>query len=357
MNARSAPVLAALGDLSLRSPGLLLLALLVPVALLLRRRRGAPAVRFAPGALLGGARSDPRDPTPRSSSPTPPLPPLPRTWRTRLVALPRLLQGLGILLAILAVARPVERVLEPVATQGIDVLLVLDVSSSMTADDMDARRTRLEVARDAAIAFANGRPNDRIGLLTFARYPDVRCPLTLDHRALARILGEVRTVEGDGPEDATGLGTAVARAAQVLEGSAGRSRVVILLTDGEENVARKEAPGEIAPVHAAQLCAALGVRVYAVAAGSGRRTAAGGFERVDVAEVARLATRTGGTFSEAKDAGAMARVYAEIGALETARVEEPRSTLVDRFLPLLVGALALLLVARLLESTVLAVWP
>ena len=355
MSAASPAPLASLVDLSLRAPGLLLLALLVPVALFLRRRGGAPAVRFAPGPLLGGTRGAPRAPTGTSS--LPPLPPLPGTWRTRLLWLPRVLQALGILLAIVAVARPVERVLEPVSSQGIDVLLVLDTSSSMTAADMDARRTRLEVARDAAIAFAKDRGDDRIGLVTFARYPDLRCPLTLDHHALARILGEVRTVEGDGPEDATGLGTAVARAAQLLEGAAGRSRVVILLTDGEENVARKEAPGEIAPVHAAQLCTALGVRVYAIAAGTGRRTASGGFERVDVAEVARLATRTGGTFSEAKDAAAMARVYAEIGALETARVEEPRSTLEDRFLPFLLAGIALLVLARLLESTVLAVWP
>ncbi len=353
MIAATAPIVAALSDLSLRSPALLLLALLVPVALLLRRRRGAPAIRFAPGALLGGAMAG----THAANAPSPPLPPRPRTWRTRLLWLPRLLQVLGLLAAIVATARPVERVLEPVASEGIDLLLVLDTSSSMTADDMDRRRTRLEVARDAAIAFAKDRPDDRIGLVTFARYPDVRCPLTLDHRALAQILAEVRTVEGDSAEDATGLGTAVARAAQVLGASAGRSRVVILLTDGEENVATAQAPGEIAPIHAAQLCAALGVRVYAIVAGTGRRTAAGTFERPDVAEVERLATRTGGTFSEAKDAAAMARVYAAIGALETARVDEPRSTLVDRFLPFLAAALALLLVSRILGSTALAVWP
>ena len=112
-------------------------------------------------------------------------------------------------------------------------------------------------------------PDDRIGLVCFARYPDLKCPLTLDHRALGEILDEVTTVESDGPEDATGIGTAVARAAQVLQRGIGESRVVILLTDGEENVATTRTPDEIAPLYAAQLCVELGVKVYAIAAGSG----------------------------------------------------------------------------------------
>jgi Ca-activated chloride channel family protein len=275
----------------------------------------------------------------------------------RALPLPRALQVLGVLLAVVALARPVRRELLPLRAEGIDLLLVLDTSSSMTADDMDRRRTRLEVARDAAAAFARGRPDDRIGLVTFARYADVRCPPTLDHVALAAILREVEPVEGDGPEDATGIGTAVARAAQVLSGSDARSRVAILLTDGEENVATGEAAGEIAPSHAAQLCERLGVRVYAIAAGPAAPATESSPAGRDDRPLERLARRTGGAFHRAQDAGAVSAVFARIDALERTPIEEPRWAVEDRFLAFLAAALVLVLLGRILSSTVLAVSP
>jgi Ca-activated chloride channel family protein len=140
----------------------------------------------------------------------------------------------------------------------------------------------------------------------------------------------------------------VARAAQVLEGALAKSRVVILLTDGEENVATEGAPGEIAPVHAAQLCEALGVRVYAIAVGGGSG---------DTRPLARLARRTGGEFHEARDAAAVAAVYRKIDGLEKSRLETPRHATGDRFLPLLIAAMAVLLAGRLLESTALGALP
>jgi Ca-activated chloride channel family protein len=206
------------------------------------------------------------------------------------------------------------------------------------------------VAKAAAAEFVRGRPEDRIGLVSFARYPDVRCPLTLDHEALLRILDGVATVPGDGPEDATGLGTAVARAAQVLSGDDRRERVVILLTDGDENVAVEGAAGEIAPSHAAQLCAALGARVYAVSVGVRG-------PRVDTGALQRIGARTGGGFHEARDAGAMAKVYREIDALEKTGVEKPRYVVEDRFLPFLLLGILLMLAARTLDATALGVFP
>jgi len=362
----------SLTGLVLLDPWLLLLMLLVPVALWLRRLQGAPAVRFAPGAFLrrgaglgtrtandstkGSLATDAgrRDDGKEFSRD------LPRSWRVRLLPLPRVLQVAGLVLAVLALARPVYRTQLPLETEGIDILLCLDTSSSMTANDMDRRHTRLDVAKSAAARFVEGRPHDRIGLICFARYADVRCPLTLDHEALARFLTQVTAVTSDGPEDATGIGAAVARAAQVLGGAkTASSRVVILLTDGEENVATEQTPEEIAPVHAAQLCEELDVRVYTIAAGIGNRdrSGGGGWVPLDTSQVEHLAARTGGRFFEARDAGAVTGVYEYIDALEKVVLEEPRYKVEERFLPFLIVAVGLLLLSRLLRSTVLEVLP
>ena len=299
--------------MTLLAPGFLLLALLVPLALWARRR---PAVPFAP-----------------------PVAGLPGSWRVRLLFLPDALYGVGLLLALVALARPVERISVPRTTEGIDIMLCLDVSSSMTSNDMDPRRTRLDVAKSAADHFIAGRPDDRIGLITFARFPDVRCPPTQDHDALRQILSAVTPVAGDGPEDATGIGTAVARAAEVLRGGA-----VILLTDGDENIATARQPGEIAPLHAGQLCERLGVRAYTIAAGLGD---------IDTAQVRQLAERTGGRFFTARDAGAAASVYGEIDEIERIEFQEPDARVEESFLPFLAAAVGLLLVGRLLSMAVL----
>jgi Ca-activated chloride channel family protein len=306
-------------------PWLLLPALLVPAVLWLRRRRPPPAVLFAPAPLLAG------------------IPPSPRV---RLLPLPGLLTAAALALAAVALARPVERVPLPLRTEGADLLLCLDLSSSMTARDLDPSRTRLEVARDAALRFLRGRPGDRVGLLGFARYPDVRCPPTLDHGALETILRGVAPVEGDGPEDATGLGAAAARAAEALRNGKARSRVALLFTDGEENVATSGAPGSILPSHAAQLCRELGVRVYAVAAGPG-----------DAAALGEAAAATGGRLFRAKDADAVEAVFREIDALERTSFEKDRFAVEERFQPLLWSALALLLLGRILAATWLRVIP
>ena len=332
-----------------RDPALLLLALAAPLALLWRRRGRAAALPFAPFPLL------PQGADRRGFA----------TWRTRLVSLPAWLQAAAIVLAAVALARPAERSPAPLVTEGIDVLLCLDVSSSMETEFrtnvpgtiVRDSRSRVEVAKRAAERFVMARDSDRIGLITFARYPEVRCPATLDHEALRRILRTVTTVKSDGPEDATGIGTAVARAAQALAASGGKSKVVVLLTDGEENVATEAAPGEIAPAHAAQLCERLGVRVHAIVAGGGRVAPDGRVVKPDSRALARLAERTGGEFHEAPTAAALAAVYETIDALERTRFEEPRFALADRFLPFLLAALLLLAVGRLLETTALEVLP
>lgn len=310
------------------------LAALAALALLRRPGNGARALRFTPAPFAAD---------------------LPRTLRARLAFLPRALHALGLVLAVLALARPAVRGPLPLEAEGIDVLIALDRSSSMAATDMDPARTRLEVARDAAAEFIAGRPDDRIGLVGFARYADVVCPLTLSHASLEKLLAGVEMVQPDGPEDATGIGLAVARAAQILRASEAPSKVVILFTDGEETVASPDDPDSVSPARAAALCRELGVRVYAIAAGVGAQNRAGEFLPIDTGPVRALAEATGGAFWTARDASATAEVYAGIDALERVRFREPRYRVEERFGPFVAAALALVVLARLLDSTALEV--
>jgi len=329
-----------LSGLTLHDPAWFGVALLLPLALWARTRTPRPTVTFAPAAFLGTARS----------------------LRQVLRPLPRVLAVVGLALLAFALARPQARKRAPDALEGIDILLCLDVSSSMRTRDMDgagpaSKPTRLAVAKEAAARFIAARPRDRIGLVTFARYADLDCPLTLDHQALTTLLGNVTTVEGEGPEDATGIGAAVARCAQVLRRGGGRSRVVILLTDGAENVGVDGASGEIPPAHAAQLCERLGVRVQAIVAGIGRRDASGKLVRIDTRPIENLALRTGGLFQRARDARALDEVYGRIDRLERAPVEEVHFVLEDRYALFVALGLALLLVGRILGATWLEVHP
>ena len=319
--------------MTFQHPWMFLLALLLPLAWRgWWRRRGG--VGFAPAMFLAGG---------------------PASWRTRTAALPALLQALGLACAVVALARPVERTPLPHETEGIDILVCLDTSSSMAQRDLEGNRTRLDVAKQAAATFVAGRAGDRIGVVTFARYPDLVCPPTLDHEAVLAFLRDIELVAGDGPEDATGLGTATARLAEVLARGGARSKVAILLTDGEENVAVASKPEEIAPDAAAQLCKALGVRVYSIAAGRGRRLADGTWRKLDSASLRTVARRTGGKFFEARAAGSLEAVYREIDELETEPFADPRYETAERFSWFVLAALALLLAGRMLGSTAWAV--
>ena len=257
----------------------------------------------------------------------------------------------------IALARPAAKEPLPIETRGIDIMLCLDVSSSMEASDMDAKRTRLAVARHAAKAFVAARPYDRIGIVSFARYPDLRCPPTSDHAALIRILDDTTTVSPDSPEDATGIGGAVARAAAVLGDSSSPSRVVILFTDGEENVAIRGRRDEIPPSHAAQLCRRLGVRVYAIVGGTGRTDAKGQRVAIDTKPVEAMAQGTGGTFHRARSAGDVVAVYEHIDRLEPAPIEEPRYIFAERHRAFVAWGILLLVVASVLGVFGLGVLP
>lgn len=331
-----APLESVLG-VELARPWALVLVLLIVPALRSRLRRGRSALWFAPFPLLvrrldrGGERVK-----------------SPASWRVRARSLPLVLDVGALILIAFALARPVVR--ERVATEveGIDVVLVLDVSSSMAARDLDGERTRLEVAREAAIGFVRARAQDRIALISFARYADLLCPFTLDHEALAEILGELEPVAAEGAEDLTGIGAAAARAADLLEATRGRSKVVVLLSDGEETAADGKAAARIAPEQAALLASAFGVRVHVIAVAP-TEVRDDGPQR-DLEPVRALAIDTGGTFSSATDAATLGRIYARIDRLEREKIATPRFELRERFPPVLAAALALLLLASLLRG-------
>ena len=323
--------------LELREPWLLL-AIAAPIVAMLwsrRSRRRPRAVKFQPFALLDGT-------------------PLPKTWRTRLVALPCVLEFAALAALAVALAQPVERIAIGATKTGVDIVLCLDASSSMSAVDMDGSRDRLQVAKAAAASFVTGRDEDRIGLVRFSRYVDAVCPPTRDHEALVRMLDDVPLVERDGPEDATGIGAAVARCVQMLQTAQQTSRAIVLVTDGEENVAAVGTPGEVGPLQAAQAALRHGVRVHALVVGGPAKGATGD---LDTSQVEQLAQRTGGAFFRVGDARALAEVYAQIDALERSPVEESFATLEERFAPFVAVALLLWLAAATLRRVGLEVVP
>jgi Ca-activated chloride channel family protein len=272
---------------------------------------------------------------------------VPQTLRVRLVRVPLLLEALAALALVFALARPVARELVPLRELGVDILLVLDTSSSMLMPDMDAEgKTRMAAARENALAFAAARVDDRVGLLTFALYPELRCPLTLDQDALRAFLRSVETVEPRSAEDGTHIGGAVAQAVKLVEGSEAKSKVVVLLTDGQQAV-----PGdfpEVSPADAAKLAKDLGVRVHTIGIGQAEQTFLGPVD-LDFSHVERLAEATGGRFFRARSAEDLAAVYGEIDQLEKVELEDPRYRTADHFLWPLVGAASLLALALLLE--------
>ncbi len=267
-----------------------------------------------------------------------------RLWLKHLSAI---LRGLALVCLIVALARPQTGVTgENVIAEGIDIMLALDLSSSMLAEDLTPNR--LDAVREVAAEFAAGRTNDRIGLVIFAGKAFTQAPLTLDHSVIDELLAEL---EVGLIEDGTAVGMGLATAVKRLQASEATSKVVILLTDGRNN------RGEIDPVTAAQAAQALGVRVYTIGAGArgvaripvpdrfgGRRYVT---TRVDVDEdvLRTTAETTGGRYYRATDRESLEAIYEEIDRLETTEIQvENFTSYGERFaIPLVAGLLVLLL--------------
>ena len=283
---------------------------------------------------------------------------LPRSMAQRLAPAVTVLQLLALLGVIVALARPVRGdVLRTTVSEGVDIALLVDRSSSMKYKDLEEGRTRLEVVKEVVGDFAVRRMTDRVGaadnvaLLTFAQYPRLLCPFTLDVGALSGFLERVELVQHE-VEDGTAIGRGLAKATALLAEMDARSKVVVLLTDGENNV------DDIAPLEAARAAAEEGVKVYTVLAGRyvfqedvfGRVYPT---EReLDSTELEAIAELTGGEFFRAKDRRALEAVYAQIEELErTERKEERTTETFDLYPPILLLAAGLYVVAWVSSAT------
>jgi len=257
---------------------------------------------------------------------------------------------------VVALARPQTGISsENVRTEGIDIVLVVDISTSMLAEDLDPNR--LEAAKAVASDFVLGRSNDRIGLVAFAGKAFTQAPLTLDYGVVRSLLGELQPGM---IEDGTAVGMGLATAVKRLQASDAASKVVILLTDGHNN------RGEVGPVTAAQMAAALGVRVYTIGAGSRGaaripiddplrgRVYANIQADVDEPALREVAEKTGGRYFRATDRASLAEIYGEIDQLERTQIDVENFTRYgERFVPVLAAGLVLLLLETGLSATVL----
>ena len=264
---------------------------------------------------------------------------LPRTLRARCARLPLWLLLLAGLCLSLAVARPVRREVVPQRQEGIDIVVVVDVSSSMNIEDTrePMRPRRIDAARERAMQFAKSRKNDRVGFVAFSRYAELRCPPTLDEDALAAFLKATDTVPDNSELDGTAVGVAIAKSVQTLQPSDAKSKVVVLLSDGETTVRTIEVEDALA------LAADAKVRIHAIGLGQGQPTPFG-VQPLEFRDLKLAATKTGGQFFQPKTDADLGEVYAKIDELEKSELEDPRYRFVDAFeWPLGIGLLCALL--------------
>lgn len=241
------------------------------------------------------------------------------------------LRCITILLIAFGLARPQKGVEESKLTgEGIDIVLVIDVSTSMRAQDFQIsgqRYNRLHVVKEVVKEFIKGRSNDRIGIVVFAGRPYTLCPLTLDHGWLIKNLDRAQIGM---LEDGTAIGTAIATGTNRLRESSADSKVIILLTDGRNNA------GRISPETAANLAKTLGVKIYTIGAGTkgmapfptrglfGKETYQPVQIEIDDESLTRIAQETGGRYFRATDTANLLQVYDEIDEMEKTEFETPQ---------------------------------
>ena len=269
--------------------------------------------------------------------------------------MPFVLRIVALSLIIIAIARPRSSTkLDKVQSEGIDIMLTMDVSTSMLARDFTP--DRISAAKDIAIEFISQRPSDRMGIVVFAGESYTQCPLTTDRATLINLMKEVRTnLLEDGTAIGNGLATAVAR----LKDSDAKSRVVILLTDGVNN------SGEIAPETAADIAKTYGIRVYAIGVGANGEApypvmTPWGVDiqkvKVEIDEqlLTNIANETGGRYFRATDNTKLAEIYSEIGKMEKTRTTiDSFPVYKELFLGYAVAALICLMLELLLNVFVI----
>ncbi len=255
------------------------------------------------------------------------------SWRLRLRWLPWLLRAAAIALLIVAAARPQQGLaLTTLPEDGIDIVVALDVSGSMSqlAEPGLRAPSKLDAAQEVIGEFIESLEGDRIGLVVFQSRAILLSPLTLDHDALRR---QVDGAESGLIRDGTAIGLGIAEAINLLRESPARSRIVVLLTDGENN------QGEVPPMQAARIAETLGIRVYTI----GLHGAARGSSDVDVRLLQQIAAVTGAGYFDAATQDELSEAYREVSRLERSRVGERRFTEYHEYGPLFAVAALLLL--------------
>jgi len=320
----------------------ILLLLPVAAAVLLYSMKGErqPAVRFSTGSLLGGLKT---------------------TLKLRLLRGIIFLRMLALFLIIIALARPQLMLQESrIETEGIDIVLAVDTSTSMLAEDFELggkRENRLEVVRDVVKDFISRRHSDRIGIVAFAAHAYTISPLTLDYGWLMQNLERVKIGM---TEDGTAIGSGISSALNRLKDSEAKGKVVILLTDGRNNA------GKISPLTAADAARALNIKVYTIGAGSkglvpypakdffGNTVYRQVQIDIDEETLKKIAEKTKALYYRATDTKSLRNIYAEIDKIEKTPIEEKGYTEYKELFHLfLIPALVILLMEVILKNTVL----
>ncbi|AEW21645.1 von Willebrand factor type A domain protein [Tannerella forsythia KS16] len=278
------------------------------------------------------------------------------TAKVYLRHVPFVLRMIAIALVIVILARPQStNSWQNSSTEGIDIMMAIDISSSMLAQDL--RPNRLEAAKNVAAAFINGRPNDNIGLVVFSAESFTQCPLTTDHAILLNLF---KNIQSGMIEDGTAIGLGLANAVSRIKDSQAKSKVIILLTDGSNN------RGEIAPVTAAEIAKTFGIRVYTIGVGTKGEAPypfrlPGGMIQtqmipVDIDEptLKQIATTTGGQYFRATDNASLKEIYSEIDQMEKTKISvREYSKKQEEYKNIALLLLALLLLELLLKHTLL----
>ena len=278
-----------------------------------------------------------------------------KTARIYMIHLPFVLQTACISLLAVALARPqLSNRWSSESTEGIDIMMALDISGTMLAEDL--KPNRLEAAKAVASDFVTARPNDNIGLVVFAGESFTQCPLTTDHAVLVNLF---RSVQFGMIEDGTAIGLGLANCVNRMKDSPTKSKVVILLTDGSNN------RGDIDPQTAAEIARTFGIRVYAVGVGSH------GQARVpvqtpygtqymtmdsefDEQTLRNIASKTGGEYFRATDNSSLKRIYEQIDQLEKSKIRvREYSKRTEHAVPFLLAALGCLIADILIKCFVL----
>ncbi len=278
-----------------------------------------------------------------------------KTWREWLVHAPFLLRVVALSMVILILARPQSSDnWQNTEIEGIDIMMAIDISTSMLAEDL--KPNRLEAAKDVAAQFINGRPNDNIGLTIFAGESFTQCPLTIDHEVLLNLFNNVKC---NLVQDGTAIGMGIANAVTRLKDSKAKSKVIILLTDGTNNA------GAISPLTAAQIAKQFGIRVYTIGVGTNGEapypypTAMGVRYinmpvEIDEQVLREIASTSDGEYFRATSNSKLQEVYEEIDKLEKTKLNVKEfSTKEEEYQPFALVALIAIALDLLLRTTVL----